>query len=152
MDQKKIRFASRPITMLVATLSVVGSLVPLYGNAQAGRLPDLPEIRFTKVPSSGGGPDHLETIAGVVSGINVKECDCRIVLYSLSDQYWVQPFADNPYTELLPDNSFEADIHLGQSYYALLVKKSYRAPARLAQLPDVGGEVIVIASVKAKQN
>lgn len=136
----KLRVVGPLAAALVAAIFVLS-----YRDVQAVDLTQAPSIRFTKVPPAGGGPDRLETIAGVVSGINVNECDCRIVLYSQTDQYWVQPFAERPYTELR-ENSFEAEIHLGRRYYALLVKKSFRPAARLSQLPEVGGEVLAIAS------
>ena len=94
----------------------------------------------------------METIAGVVAGINRKECDCRLVLYAQTDRFYVQPFIDSPYTELAgPDNSFETEIHLGNRYYALLVKRSFRATGTASALPSVGGEVLAIASVKAAE-
>ena len=142
MKLQQLRFALARIVGLLAITVIATS----FAQAQA------PAIKFTKVPPSGGGPDRLEAIAGVVSNVDVKACDCRIILYSLTDQYWVQPFAENPYTELRSDNTFEAAIHLGEQYFALLVKKSFRPAARLAHLPEAGGEVIVIASVKAGQN
>lgn len=133
--------------ILTAVIVVGPVFIPSASDVRAGKILQGPAIQFTKVPPPGGGPDRRETIAGVVSGVNVKECDCRIVLYSFADdQYWVQPFADNPYTELRSDNGFEADIHLGTAYFALLVKKSFRPAAKLAKLPDIGPEVMVIAS------
>jgi len=108
-----------------------------------------PVIRFKKIPPRGGGSDRLETIAGIVTGVNVKECDCRIVIYAQTDSYYVQPYADAPFTELQDDNSFKTDIHLGFRYFALLVKKSYRPVATLSKMPSVGGDVLTIASVEA---
>jgi hypothetical protein len=148
-SRKVIIMKLQQITLaLVRIIGLLAIVVIATSLAQA----QAPAIKFTKVPPSGGGPERLETIAGVVSDVDVKACDCRIILYSLTDQYWVQPFAENPYTELRPDNTFEAAIHLGEQYFALLVKKTFRPPARLAKLPEVGGDVIVIAGVKAGQN
>ena len=111
-----------------------------------------PTIKFTKVPPKGGGDNRMETIAGVVGGINRKECNCRIVLYAHTDRFYVQPFIDSPYTELAgPDNSFETEIHLGDRYYALLVKRSFQATGTVSALPSVDGEVLAIASVKAAE-
>jgi len=135
---------SRVVGPLAAAF-IAAIFVLSYRDVQAVDLTQTPSIKFTKVPPAGGGPERLETIAGEVSGVTVNECDCRIVLYSLTDQYWVQPFSERPYTELR-DNRFEAEIHLGRRYFALLVKKSFRPAARLSQLPEVGGEVLAIAS------
>jgi hypothetical protein len=109
-------------------------------------------IRFTTVPPAGGGPDKRMTIAGVVSGVDVKKCGCRIVLYSEpgDKRMYVQPWADAPFTDL-KDNSFENSIHLGDYYYALLVSGSYRPKATLTEPPAVGGEVLAVARVEAKR-
>ena len=109
-----------------------------------------PTIKFTRVPPQGGGTNRVETIAGVVSGVNVKECDCAIVLYSQTDRYYVQPLADAPFTELSADATFKTDIHLGSRYVALLTNKAYRPAAILTELPGVGGDVLAIASAAAR--
>ena len=111
-------------------------------------------IRFTTVPPPGGGPDKRMPIAGVVSGIDVKECGCRIVLYSepADKRLYVQPWANAPFTDLKSDNNtFENSVHLGYYYYALLVSGSYSPQATLTEPPGVGGDVLAVARVEAKR-
>ena len=146
--RNQIRIARFTSSFVTIALLAVTFFALLNGGGLFGVSAN-PVIRFTRIPPRGGGEDRLETIAGVVSGVNSKECDCRIVIYAQTDRYYVQPFVDAPYTELGEDNSFEAEIHLGSRYHALLVKKSFRAAPTLNALPSVGGEVLAVASVKA---
>lgn len=111
--------------------------------------PSAPGIRLTRIPPPGGGPDRMETIAGVVSNVNVKECGCKVVIFSLGDVWYVQPFVNAPFTDLTEDGRFETRIHLGSKYAVLLVKSSYQPPAKADSLPAVGGDVLASVTVDA---
>jgi hypothetical protein len=139
------------ILLIVAGLGVwFASARSFRGSVPLVRAVENPVIRFTKIPPHGAGPDRTETIAGTVSGVNARECDCQIVLYAKGDVYYVQPYVDAPYTELRADGAFENETHLGSHYLAALVKKSYKAAATILEAPPVGGEVLAITVVKAK--
>ena len=110
-----------------------------------------PSIQITLVPPSGGGPDRLERIAGTVSGVNLKECKCKVVIFALTNVWWVQPFADSPDTPIDSNGKWENDTHLGREYAALLVKDSYKPPSTTGELPQIGGAVLAVARARAKE-
>ncbi len=147
LEQKIIIFISIAAVLLAG---VGASAHQTANNERAAQQPSAPTISFTRVPSAGGGPDQMEPIAGIVSGVNVKECDCKIVLFALTNVWWVQPYADAPFTDIKKDGQFETSIHLGSKYAALLVKPSYKPPATTAKLPSVDEAVLAVATVDAR--
>jgi hypothetical protein len=108
-----------------------------------------PSITITRVPPAGAGSDSFGTIAGKVQGVNVEEC--KVVIFAYVDIWYVQPWANSPYTEIDEDGSWETDIHLGFEYAALLVKSSYKPPATTSTLPQSGGDVLAIAKATPKE-
>jgi hypothetical protein len=105
-----------------------------------------PTIEFTNVPAAHeGGSDTAGTIEGRVVGARPGQ---QIVLFARSGQWWVQPFADQPLTNIQPDSKWSNSTHLGTEYAALLVEPGYRPAATLDSLPMKGGAVIAVASVK----
>jgi hypothetical protein len=55
-----------------------------------------PAIEFSRVPpAEEGGPDKIDTIEGRVAGARPGQ---QIVLFAWSGRWWVQPFADQPFT------------------------------------------------------
>jgi hypothetical protein len=104
-----------------------------------------PSIQFSKIPQAGqGGSQRLVTIEGRVTGASPGQ---RIVLFARSGVWWVQPFANEPFTTIQPDATWRSSIHLGTEYAALLVDASYRPPARTDELPTAGGSVLAVATV-----
>ena len=59
--------------------------------------------------------------------------------------------AAEPYTSIEQGGKWDADIHLGYEYAALLVKTSYKASPTLDVLPGVSGNVLAIDRVRAKR-
>ncbi|HWS99440.1 MAG TPA: hypothetical protein VN256_04135 [Pyrinomonadaceae bacterium] len=112
------------------------------GNANA------PRIRITLVPPAGGGPDSTERIGGTVSGVKAR--DCKVILFTRTNRWYVQPWEDSPYTEIREDGSWENDTHLGSEYAALLVKASYKLTDLKGTLPVVSGPVLAMDRVPAK--
>lgn len=107
-----------------------------------------PVIQITSVPARGEGPTSNGNIAGTVSGVNVKEC--KVVLFARTDKWYVQPLIADPYTAIGSDGRWEADIHLGYEYAALLVMAGYEPPATTGILPKINGTVLAIDRVPAK--
>lgn len=105
-------------------------------------------IQIVVVPPKGGGPDRMETIAGRVRGVNFKQC--RVVIFSLTNTWYVQPFVDSPYTTIDAKGNWETETHLGAEYAALVVKLSYKPPATTGTLPPVGGDVLAVTTATAK--
>ena len=108
-----------------------------------------PRIQLTLIPPKGGGPDRLDRIAGNASGVDVTRW--RVVIFALGGNIWyVQPYTASPFTAIASDGKWENDTHLGSEYAALLVRPTYKPPDTTVALPQVGGEVLAIARVRAK--
>lgn len=111
-----------------------------------------PKIAITGIPPAGqGGPGPTAEISGMASGPDLR--DLRVVVYSYAGgQWWVQPTVANPMTSIDASNGkWETDTHLGRSYAALLVRKSYKPPATTDSVPEVGGDVLVTDTVAGKR-
>src|SRR5215469_2798324 len=104
-----------------------------------------PSIEFTQVPHAGaGGPDRTEYIGGKVTGANPGQ---KIVVYSQSEVWWVQPTVEHPLTEIQPNSTWKNIAHLGTVYAALLVDANYRPAPRMGSLPPIGNGVSAVATV-----
>src|SRR5262249_17494139 len=66
----------------------------------------------------------------------------QIVLFARSGIWYVQPLADQPFTQIQPDTKWRSPTHLGTEYAALLVEPGYQPPSSTDVLPGEGGEVI----------
>jgi hypothetical protein len=117
-------------------------------NNNVGTNAPAPSIQITVVPSKGAGPDALETVAGTVSGVNVKEC--KVVIFARTNTWYVQPYIDSPDTMISDDGTWHNDTHLGSEYAALLVKGSYKPPSTTGRLPATGGLILAVATANAK--
>jgi hypothetical protein len=104
-----------------------------------------PSIQFTRIPPADrGGPDTLDVIGGRVRGAQPGQ---RIVLFSKSGVWWVQPEARQPFTEIRADSTWTSSTHLGMEYAALLVDPGYQPPLSTESLPKEGGAVVAVAAV-----
>jgi hypothetical protein len=102
-----------------------------------------PSIEFTSLPPAGAGTgDVLLRIAGHVRGGRPGQ---RIVLFSRSGLWWVQPLSDRPFTAIQPDSNWKSSIHPGTAYAALLVDPDYRPPSTVHVLPQPGGAIRAVA-------
>jgi hypothetical protein len=104
-----------------------------------------PSVEITNVPPADkGGPDTQEIISGRVVG---APAGYRIVIFSKSRVWWVQPGARNPYTTIAPDATWKNPTHLGTEYAALLVEPSYVPPSSTEVLPAPGAGVVAVTVV-----
>lgn len=126
-----------------AILPILG--LPLQG-CRAPETRPIQTIEFTKVPAADeGGPDKVGSIAGRVVG---PHADLQIVLYAKSGTWWVQPFADKPFTAIQADSTWSSPTHLGTEYAALLVQHGYIPAPTLAVLPSSAKGVVAVAMAK----
>ena len=101
-----------------------------------------PRIELTSVPRvHPGGTEHLDVISGRVTGTNSEH---RVVLYARSGAWYVQPYADQPFTKINPDSTWSNSTHLGTEYAALLVEPGYAPPPLTLSLPAPGGGVVAV--------
>jgi PAS domain S-box-containing protein len=108
--------------------------------------PSGPVIRFTRVPhATEGGRDQVDAIEGRVIGARPGE---RIVLFAYWGLWYVQPFADRPFTTIRPDSKWQNWTHLGTQYAALLVDETYQPPWNTEELPSTGHGVVAVTVVE----
>jgi hypothetical protein len=126
--------ATRTLLLLVLCLLLAGC---------AGRRDHAgPSIQLTKIPPADrGGPDTLDVIQGRVVGAQRGQ---RIVVFSKSGVWWVQPEARQPFTEIGVDSTWTSPTHLGTEYAALLVDAGYRPPISTETLPKEGGGIVAV--------
>jgi hypothetical protein len=131
-------------TNLVVLVAVAAALLSAGCRARGG--PRTPRIEITTVPPADkGGPDLLDSIAGRVVGAQPGQ---RVVIFSKSRVWWVQPGARNPFTDIQADSTWQSPTHLGTEYAALLVDPAYRPPASNEVLPQEGEGIVAITVVE----
>jgi hypothetical protein len=89
----------------------------------------------------------MAVVSGRVRGASTGD---MVVLYSKSRRWWIQPFADRPFTSVGSDGSWSTKIHLGTEYAALLVHPRFHPPSVSDTLPSHGGDVVAVATVTGK--
>jgi signal transduction histidine kinase len=115
------------------------------GGCGARRAGGATPVEFGRVPmAEQGGTETLDEIEGRADGARPGQ---RIVLYARSGAWYVQPYADSPFTTIRPDSSWKNSTHLGTEYAALLVEEGYSPTARIEELPKAGGGVVAVAVV-----
>lgn len=104
-----------------------------------------PSIEFSRIPlAEVGGTVRLEDIEGRV--VNSRP-EYKIVVYARSGKWYVQPFADAPFTEIQADSTWKSPTHLGTEYAALLVTPEFMPPATTIDLPEKGENVTAVSIV-----
>jgi hypothetical protein len=99
-----------------------------------------PSIRITVVPPvDPGGSKSSVHIEGSVSGLN----GYRVVLYSYTNRWYVEPYIDAPFTGVNPDGGWSTDIGGGSKYAALLVKPGFVPPPTASNIPGGLGDDVV---------
>jgi hypothetical protein len=115
----------------------------LLGGCRERQTSAGPSIEFSRVPlAAEGGRDIFDVIEGRVQGARPGQ---QVVLFARSGAWYVQPFADQPFTEIQPDSKWRSLTHLGTEYAAFLVEPGYRPPARTDVLPGEGEGVVAVA-------
>jgi signal transduction histidine kinase len=94
-------------------------------------------IEFTSIAVAGAGdPEKLSTIRGRVIGAKPGQ---QIILYAKGETaWWVQPFANQPFTRIQPDSQWANSTHPGSQYAALLVGPDFHPPLTPDVLPTEG--------------
>lgn len=131
-----------------ATGIFLGILCALLSACHSGRLRPRAQIEITETPvSDAGGPSKLDLIQGKVTGAKEGQ---QIVIYAKSEFWWIQPFANQPFTNVQPDSTWKNLTHLGTEYAALLVEPGYQPASKTISLPQPGNGVIAVATAKGK--
>jgi hypothetical protein len=115
----------------------------LLSGCNSSRVPLKPNVQITLVPAANpGGPVQLDFIEGRANGAKPGQ---QIVLYARSGIWWIQPFANQPFTKIQPDSTWKNSTHLGTDYAALLVEPGFHPAAKITALPAEGNGVVAIA-------
>jgi signal transduction histidine kinase len=146
--KRRVRnLSTLPAPRLAAFFAFLILLSVVFGGC--GRLDNAlghnqPVIKFTRVPLAGADdPGKTGEISGQVIG---AEPGLQIVLYSKAvAAWWVQPFANEPFTRIRPDSTWDSRIHPGSEYAALLVGPAFQPPATTAVLPTDGVFAMAVA-------
>ena len=105
-----------------------------------------PSITLTRVPEAGaGGPSRTAPIEGRVAGAEPGD---RVVLFARSGVWWVQPFSEQPFSDIGADGAWRNISHIGTEYAAMLVAATYKPPGTLPALPQVGSGIRAIAVMR----
>jgi signal transduction histidine kinase len=108
----------------------------------------LPSIEVTTIPPADkGGSSTFDIIRGRVNGASSHH---QIVLYARSGAWYVQPFADSPFTQISNDGTWNNSTHLGTEYAALLVEPGFSPPVSTMNLPTVGPGVLAVEIVDGR--
>src|SRR5262249_17327893 len=68
-----------------------------------------PSIQFATIPPAAvGGSERVAAIAGRAAGIQPGQ---RVVIYTKSGVWWVQPLTSRPFTTVGPDSTWQSTIH-----------------------------------------
>jgi hypothetical protein len=120
-------------------------LVGCHSTNSASRKPSL---QMTRVPMANpGGPEQLDSIEGRALDAGPGQ---QIVLYAHSGIWYIQPFANRPFTTIQADSTWKNSTHLGTEYAALLVEPGYRPQSKVETLPKEGNGVVAVATATGK--
>ncbi len=137
------RLPGRRAYLAVALFSSLPAVACRVGQVEAA-----PVVVLDRVPPAApGGAEELAAIEGHVVGARPRQ---RVVLYAHSGAWYVQPFADAPFTEIRANSTWTSRTHLGTEYAALLVDPGFQPAAVVASLPRVGPGVAAMASVEGE--
>lgn len=114
----------------------------LFGGCGRWQSGDAPSVEFISVPRADkGGTQTFGIIEGRVNGARPGQ---QLVLYARSGAWYVQPYADQPFTSVQTDFTWRNSTHLGTEYAALLVEPGYSPPVMVDRLPPPGGGVVAV--------
>jgi signal transduction histidine kinase len=133
---------------LEATLLALFCILLCCCHAQPGANSLIkPTIEFTEVPRAADGDTiKMTQIEGRATGTQPGQ---QIVLYAKAGTaWWVQPFANQPFTKIEANSKWSSATHPGTDFAALLVGSDFQAPARVDVLPTVG--VLALAVTRGK--
>lgn len=117
---------------IAGMLMAAGMLSVALGLSSSSEM----RIEFTSVPRAGQGAESRGNIAGRVVGLEAPE-KYKIVLYTHTDKWYVQPLEDDSLTDIHSDGAWSNWTHLGDRYAALVVNSSYKPAPRGQSLPKV---------------
>ena len=96
-----------------------------------------PEIEFTSVPLA--GPDNPGKVSAIEGRVMGAQAGQKIVIYARGQTtWWVQPLANQPFTQIRANSTWSSSTHPGTEYAALLVGPDFQPPLTTDVLPMDG--------------
>jgi hypothetical protein len=109
-------------------------------------------LEMSETPSADcGGPDKSEPISGRILGVTPKEYRLLIYAHACNGVLYVQPTVAAPLVNIDAEGKFDTFIHLGQTYYLLLVDPGYKPKAEITEVPEKGGGIAAMFKVAGKK-
>jgi len=135
----------RPRVLLAALLLIAIAFLAGCSSKQNNTVTTNPAVTFTSVPVAGAdNPEKLNAIKGRVIGAKPGQ---HIVLYAKGQTaWWVQPYANQPFTNIQANSKWSNSTHPGNEYAALLVEPGFNPPLTAEVLPTQG--VVAFAITK----
>lgn len=127
----------------------IGKPRPLgFYVGSASPSPSPVQLAITRIPPYDpvGGPNSNARIAGSVSGVNPR--DYRVVIYSFTGVWYVQPTTANPLTLINPDGTWQAEIQTGSKYTIILVPQGYNPLHKTSSSPSEMVGVIAATEIE----
>lgn len=118
------------------------TLVPRCPGAVVGNLNEAPAIRITVAEAN--------RIRGEARNIDAQRI--RVVLWALTNQWYVQPYIDSPYTTICGDGSWSNYTHPWYRIVALLVDETYVPGATRTYHPKNDPGVLAWAEYPSLRN
>jgi hypothetical protein len=139
------------LVFFLATAAIVVALAFCQRSTAGAKNHETPvSVTITVSPQFGdGGPEVTQPIAGKVSG-HLPD-GARVVIYVLTDHWYVEPSSKSPFTTIRPDGTWNNDTHLGKEYVVLVVGPTFRPPSIVDSAPGNGEDVVSITHVTAEQ-
>jgi len=126
-----------------ATLVCVGVSALYYALEISDRFrpsKETPDIEIDAITVSALA-NELGTMNGHVTGLRHPE-RYKVVIYAHTNHWYVQPFTEQPLTEILPNGSWSNSTHRGDAYAAFVVSSTWRPVETVNALPVTGGDIL----------
>jgi hypothetical protein len=122
-------------TFTIILLSIIGLLTAATSFLIGPKSSQRARITITQVPPNDpvGDRDSRADIAGKV--LEARPEEYRIVIYSFTDLWYVQPTTEHSKIEIKPDGTWSAEIQTGSKYTILLVPPNFQPPHKTNTRP-----------------
>jgi hypothetical protein len=127
-----------------------GSVVAPPAHQKSNPVAERASIVIDHIPPANnqGSDTELVSISGTVSGVT-NPSDYKVVLYSQTNVFYVQPTLDAPYTMVDSQGHWSAEIHPGGAYCAMLVASTYVPKGTRGTPPTKDGNEVLAVKIEA---
>jgi hypothetical protein len=147
MDWSPMSLSVRGLSLQIERKHLVLAIAFIFMNGcTSQKVVPRASVEMTRVPTaSPGGPEQMDAIEGRVTSAKPGQ---QVVLYAKNGIWFIQPFANEPFTPIQSDATWKGFTHFGTEYAALLVDPGYHAQPKMTTLPSEGNGVAAVLTVK----